>query len=71
MKKTFGFYARVLVDVDLFSSLPQQLLVEHRGFFFADMEYEQHLPFCSFSKMIDYMLSACKHCPQSDRFDQQ
>jgi len=41
MKKTMGFYARELVDVDLLSSMPQQLLVKHLTFaFVADVEYE-------------------------------
>jgi len=32
IKKIISFYAQVIVDVDLFSSLLQQLLVKHLGF---------------------------------------
>lgn len=67
-KKTPGFYVRVLIDVDMFSSLSQQLLVVHSGFAFAtNMEYERLLPFRSFRKMIGHMLYACTHHPQSDK----
>jgi len=34
MKKTRGFYARVLIDIDLLSSLPNQLLVERPSYAF-------------------------------------
>jgi len=51
MKKIHNFYARVLVDVDMLSSLSQQLLMERPGFaFIDDMEYEQLLPFAHFIK---------------------
>jgi len=32
MNKTRGFFARVLVDLDLLAELPNQLLVEHPRF---------------------------------------
>jgi len=72
MKKILDFYAKVLVDVNLFSSLAQQLLVECSGFVLViDMEYERLSPFCSFCKMINHTLFACRHYLQSYRFDQQ
>jgi len=37
MGKTLGFYARVLVYVDLLSSLLQQLLMESLGFAFCSV----------------------------------
>jgi len=62
----------MLVDVDMLSSLSQQLLVECLGFaFVAGMEYKRLTPFCSFCKMIGHMLSTCRHCPQSDRSNRQ
>jgi len=60
MKKIHNFYARVLVDVDMLSSLSQQLLMERPGFaFIDDMEYEQLLPFAHFIKWfaICYLLA--------------
>jgi len=46
MKKTLGYYAQVLVDVDLLSFLPT-LLVEHLSFaFVAEVKYERFLLFC-------------------------
>jgi len=45
MNKTRGFFARILVDLDMFVELPSQLLVEDRGFaFVVEIEYEM-LPF--------------------------
>jgi len=41
MKKNKGYFAWVLVDIDILSPLPNQLLVERSGFaFIADVEYE-------------------------------
>ena len=41
MKKNRCLFAKVLVDIDLLSSLPNQLFVERSGFaFIADVEYE-------------------------------
>jgi len=46
----------VLTDVDLLSSLLQQLLVELPSFAFVnDVEYEHLSTFCSFSKRIGHM----------------
>jgi len=50
----------VLVDIDLLSPFPNQLLVEHSGFaFIADVEYEWLPPFCSHCKMIGHDLGQC------------
>jgi len=40
--KSQGFFARVLVDVDLLSNFPNQILVEKPRFaFIVDVEYEK------------------------------
>ena len=41
MRKNKGLFARVLMDIDLLSPLPDHLLVEHLDFVFvAGVEYE-------------------------------
>jgi len=55
MRKNRGFIARVLVDIDLLSPLPDHLLVERPDFAFqVDVEYEWLCPFCSHCKMIGH-----------------
>jgi len=40
-KKNKDLFARVLMDIDLLSFLPNQLLIEYSGFaFIANVEYE-------------------------------
>jgi len=39
--------------------------------FVVDLEYERIPPFLLFCKMINHMLSACRHYLQIDRSDQQ
>jgi len=57
-----GFFARVLIDVDMLTKLPNYTLVERPGFaFIMDMEYENLSPFCSFCsfcRMIVFWLIA-------------
>jgi len=49
MQKIKGFFAWTLMNIDLLSTLPQQLLVERLGFaFIENIEYERLSPFCSF-----------------------
>lgn len=53
MKKTLNFYARVLINVNLLSSLPRQLLMDCSSFgfaFVAEVKYER--PFYSVCKTI-------------------
>jgi hypothetical protein len=59
-ERTFGQFARVLIDIDLLQPLRYNLLVERKGFaFFVDLEYE-HLPdFCSECKMIGHSIDNC------------
>jgi len=61
MRKNKGMFARVLVDIDLLSPLPDHLLVERLDFaFVADVEYEWLPPFCSHCKMIGHELTQCR-----------
>jgi hypothetical protein len=60
-ERTFGQFARVLVDLDLQQPLRYKLLVERKGFaFFVDLEYEHIPPFCTECKMIGHSLDNCK-----------
>ena len=48
----------MLVDIDMLSILPNQILVERFGFaFIADIEFEKLPPFCSSCKMIGHDIS--------------
>jgi len=51
--------------MDLLSPMPQQLFVERLDFAFVAEWVWMTSSFILFCKMIGYMLSACKHCPQS------
>ena len=60
MRKNKGMFARVLVDIDLLSPLPDHLLVERLDFaFVADVEYEWLPQFCSHCKVIGHELAQC------------
>jgi hypothetical protein len=60
-ERTFGQFARILVDIDLLQPLRHKLLVERKGFaFFVDLEYE-HIPvFCDGGKVIGHNFENCK-----------
>jgi hypothetical protein len=60
-ERTFGQFARVLVEIDLLQPIRYKLLVERKGFaFFVDLEYE-HIPaFCPECKMIGHAFENCK-----------
>ncbi|XP_019435871.1 PREDICTED: uncharacterized protein LOC109342316 [Lupinus angustifolius] len=54
---SFGQFARVLVDVDLKSSLPNQILVEREGFaFFVTTEFKNLPDFCTGRHSIGHMV---------------
>jgi hypothetical protein len=59
-ERTYGQFARVLIDIDLLQPLRYKLLVERKGFaFFVDLEYE-HIPdFCSECKIIGHNVDNC------------
>jgi hypothetical protein len=59
-ERTFGQFARVLIDIDLLQPLRYKLLVERKGFaFFVDLEYE-HIPdFCYECKIIGHNVDNC------------
>jgi hypothetical protein len=61
LERTFGHYARVLVDVDLAQDLVYKILVERKGFaFFVDVEYENLPPYCDHCNFIGHKFENCK-----------
>ncbi|KAK2417404.1 hypothetical protein QL285_039707 [Trifolium repens] len=59
--RTFGHFARVLVDIDLSQTLRYKVLVERVGFaFYVDLDYENLPPFCHHCKMVGHYLESCK-----------
>jgi hypothetical protein len=59
--RTFGQYAKVLVDIDLSQPLNYKVLVERKGFaFFVELEYENLPDFCTHCNMVGHYLEICK-----------
>jgi hypothetical protein len=59
--RTFGQYARVLVDMDISQTPRYQVLVERTGYaFFVDLEYENLPEFCTHCNMIGHYVEICK-----------
>lgn len=57
-KRTFGHFARVLIEVDLNSHLHDRILVERNGFdFYVDVEYEN---FCNSCQIFGHSVKNCK-----------
>ncbi|XP_045802224.1 uncharacterized protein LOC123895782 [Trifolium pratense] len=61
-KRTFGHFARILIDVDLNSNLRERILIERNDFdFYVDVEYENIPPFCNACQIIGHSLKNCKY----------
>ncbi|XP_019438957.1 PREDICTED: uncharacterized protein LOC109344659 [Lupinus angustifolius] len=59
--RTFGHFARVLMDIDLKSDLPNQILVEREGYaFFFRLEYEKLPQFCNGCQTIGHLVTNCR-----------
>ncbi|XP_019447354.1 PREDICTED: uncharacterized protein LOC109350586 [Lupinus angustifolius] len=58
--RSFGHFAKVLVELNLKSKLPNQILVERDGFaFFVPIEYESLPHFCNGCQTIGHTLANC------------
>lgn len=61
IERTFGHFARVLVDMDLCKELKHKVLVERRGYaFFVELGYDNLPDFCSNCKMIGHSVERCR-----------
>jgi len=60
-ERTFGQFARVLIDIDLEKERLYRVLVERKGFaMFVDLDYEQIPDFCTSCRMVGHKLSNCR-----------
>ncbi|GAU13228.1 hypothetical protein TSUD_245980 [Trifolium subterraneum] len=61
LERSFGHYARVLVDVNLAQELRFGVSVERKGFaFFVDIEYENLPDYCTFCNCVGHHFENCK-----------
>ena len=61
IERTFGHFARVLVDLDLTKELKHEVLVERKGFaFFVELEYENLPAFCDYCKLVGHNINVCR-----------
>lgn len=71
-KRTFGHFARVLVDIDLNSNLQNRILVDRDDFaFFVDVEYKRLPDFCTSCQNIGHSLANCKRKQGNDSSNHQ
>ncbi|XP_026446720.1 uncharacterized protein LOC113347282 [Papaver somniferum] len=65
--RSFGLYARVLVEIDLAKPLLYEVLIERNGYsFFVSIDYEKIPSYCSFCKTIGQEESSCKKKKQKE-----
>jgi len=61
IERSFGHFARVLIDIDLFAKIRHQLWVEREGnAFLVKVDYENLPLFCSHCHNIGHSFSSCK-----------
>jgi len=59
--RTFGHYARILVDIDLSKKAYYEILVEREGFAFkVEVQYERRPLFCHHCYSIGHNVSTCR-----------
>jgi len=60
IERTFGHFARVLVDIDLTKELKYEVLVERKGYaFFVEFAYENLPEFCDYCKIVGHSVHNC------------
>jgi hypothetical protein len=60
-ERTFGQYARILVDIDISQPLRYKVMVERKGFaFYVDLDYEHVPEYCSHCRNIGHHVDNCK-----------
>jgi hypothetical protein len=61
IERTFGQFARVLVDMDVTQTLRYEVLVERKDYaFFVDLDYENIPDFCNHYRKIGHNIDYCK-----------
>lgn len=61
IERTFGHFARVLIDIDLSKELRYEVLVERKGYaFFVELEYENVPEFCDYCRSVGHHVSVCR-----------
>jgi len=69
MERTFGQYARVLVDLDVTQELRYKVLVERKGYaFFVDLDFENIPDFCTNCRKIGHHINVCKSLHKHEIF---
>jgi len=66
-EKTFGHFARVLVDMDVTQELRYKVLVERKGFsFFVELDFENIPDYCTHCKKIGDYINICKNLQRNE-----
>lgn len=66
--RTFGHFARVLVDMDLSKDLKYKVLVERKGFaFFVELGYDNLPAFCNYCKITGHSLDKCRKWNEANK----
>jgi len=66
-ERTFGQYARILVDMDVSQPLRNKVLVERKGYaFFVEVTYENLPDFCTHCKKIGHYVEICNNIRRDD-----
>jgi hypothetical protein len=61
MERSFGHFARVLVDLDLSDQLRDGVMVQRKGYaFYVDFEYENLPDFCTYCKSVGHYVDICR-----------
>lgn len=61
IERTFGHFARVLIDIDLSKELRYEVLVERKGYaFFVEFEYENLPDFCGYCQAVGHHVNVCR-----------
>ncbi|XP_019460018.1 PREDICTED: uncharacterized protein LOC109359778 [Lupinus angustifolius] len=68
--RSFGHFAKVMVEINLKDKLPEQILVEREGFaFFVSLEYGNLPDYCQGCHAIGHLLSNCRKNMKHDMAD--